>query len=764
MIDISRAFSASSETVSGFFQRPGVGFYIPLYQREYSWDKENIDQLIEDICLGVRETISSKNNSPVIRFLGTIILVKESNQDNIDPKDKKALPSRIDKIIDGQQRISTIALLACLLYQKLYQITQRLPNSIRQQGLQEAVDNYLAILVELFSVDLRRGSPQRKPIVVRGSVDRWTFDGDDNNYKSDVASFLAQFIRSVQSIESQEKPSFPKTPKGSLVGSNLRQMNFLLRKVEKSHENNSDEFVSAETILDNMSEVDLWSYERPELSSIIKDSDYTPSKNQSNLCSLVQLFAFCHYLIDRCCFTLIEPVSDDWAFDMFQSLNATGTPLTAIETFKPLVVNYININSQAQNKGFKDSKSEKYFSNVDKLLGSSDKSASSKNKLTNDYLSLFGSTYNGKKEPARRFSTQRKWLINRYDECGTFSNREEFIHAMSDIAMYWQNIIIKKGDIIPRTENILNSDLRKQAALCTLYLQKAGHKMAHSVLSRFYSLILREENDADIKFVLACRKVAAFFTLWRSALDNTGLDDVYRELLNKKISWKKGNLELDNEVLKQYFLKVLEDKNIGNKNSWKNKAIEYLRYDNAKIVCRFSLFVTAHDTIPDPDSTGMMKKSLSGVCSYLEPDKWNADDFSSIEHIAPQERSNDEDWDENLYSDENNYEKIGNLTLLPVEINSSVGNKVWAEKWIYYKHLAEADPDCLENLQQEAENYGISLSSQIVEKLRKTSHNHHVKSIVNVGITGTWDKSLVDKRTERICDILWERMYKWLTD
>ena len=216
--------------------------------------------------------------------------------------------------------------------------------------------------------------------------------------------------------------------------------------------------------------------------------------------------------------------------------------------------------------------------------------------------------------------------------------------------------------------------------------------------------------------------------------------------------------------MKQYFLKVLEGKNIGNKNSWKNKAIEYLRYDNAKIVCRFALFVTAHDTIPDPDCTGMMKKSLSGVCSYLEPDKWNADDFSSIEHIAPQERSNDEDWDENLYTDENNYEKIGNLTLLPVEINSSVGNKVWAEKWIYYKHLAEADPDCLENLQQEAENYGISLSSQIVEKLRKTSHNHHVKSIVNVGITGTWDKSLVDQRTERICDILWERMYEWLID
>ena len=29
----------------------------------------------------------------------------------------------------------------------------------------------------------------------------------------------------------------------------------------------------------------------------------------------------------------------NWAFDLFQSLNATGTPLTAFETFKPSVVN-----------------------------------------------------------------------------------------------------------------------------------------------------------------------------------------------------------------------------------------------------------------------------------------------------------------------------------------------------------------------------------------------------------------------------------------
>jgi hypothetical protein len=34
--------------------------------------------------------------------------------------------------------------------------------------------------------------------------------------------------------------------------------------------------------------------------------------------------------------------------------------------------------------------------------------------------------------------------------------------------------------------------------------------------------------------------------------------------------------------------------------------------------------------------------------------------------------------------------------------------------------------------------------------------------IVQLGATGQWDKSCVEKRTERICDILWERIYEWL--
>jgi hypothetical protein len=757
-VDISQAFITSSETISYFFQRPDLGYYIPLYQRPYSWDTENIEQLMSDIIRGVEALLDNDNN---IRFLGTVILVKESNPlANIKPQDRRALPKNIDNVIDGQQRISTIALLACLLYQRLYQIRERLPKDSKYDGLREAVDGYLATLTELFSFDLRRGSPSRKPIIIRGAVDGWTFDGDDHHYQSEISSFLASFIRAVTN-----KSTFPPIPTGSLVGKNLRKMNSLLNNVEKAYDSNSngEDFPPAWKIIQGMNQVELWSYERPELVEIVNNPSNPISLTEKRVCSLVQLFAFCHYLLQRCCFTLNEPVSEDWAFDMFQSLNATGTPLTALETFKPLVVNIAN--SQSGNtEGFKGSKSEKYFNLVEELLAPLS-SASSKNKLTNDYLTIFALTHDATKL-STHFSAQRRWLTETYNKFGSPEEREEFIRSMGELAIYWEKV--RKFDpnkqlVIPETENVPDPH-RKEAALCVLYLQDAGHKMANTILSRFYSLVIRKQPTADTEFVFACKAIAAFFTLWRSALPNAGLDEVYRKLLREKMSWKQGDSQLTVQELKSSLMRVLKDKEIGTKEEWKKRATQYLRYDEAKAVCRFALFITSHDTIPDQANPGLMKiGTLGSSPSYLEPTKWVAEDFKSIEHVAPQKPKlpSGADWDTALYENDD-YEQIGNLLLLPTEINSSASNKAWIEKWIYYRHLAETDPEDLASLKKEAEDNGVDLKDETINLLKKTQHKHHIIPIVQLGATGQWDKSCVEKRTERICDILWERIYEWL--
>lgn len=785
-MDISRAFQTSSESISYFFTQGGTGYYIPLYQREYSWDDENIEQLIDDIFSGVFELLNSEDP---IHFMGTIILVMENDvPNNIKPQDHRAIPSRIDNVIDGQQRISTIALLACCLYQKIYELKGKLPinyDIFELDELREAADTYLTNLQEIFSFDLMRGQPRRKPIIIRGSLDGWTLNGNESeHYKSDVSAYLSHFIKAIYKIQNQNAYEFPKPNKKSLVDKNIKTIQDFLERVIRSYDTEHNDYPPAWDILDKTDQSELWSYERQELVEIVNKCKNLETssldKTQKYICSLIQLFAFSNYLLERCCFTVIKPISQVRAFDMFQSLNATGTPLTALETFKPLVVNI----AESESTGFQNSTFEKYITQVENLMKKL-QSASSKNKRTNEYLTLLSLSYEGK-SVSKQFSNQRKWLMDKFqkdcssreDEEPSLEDKEKFIHHMGDIATYCKNTIYSPSNLkqcLPELKEC-NEFHKKLASFCLLYLQDANHKMAHTVLSRFYALAIRDQvnleedeegnqSNATEQFLTACQVVAAFFTLWRSALPNTGLDNVYRKLLQEKISWKKGNSLVTVEVLKDYFNNILEEKGIRAKNSWKSKAVNYLRYDNVQKVCRFTLFIAAQDTIRDTSVPGLMKIGTSASSpSYWEPTQWLSEDFKTIEHIAPQKPllSTDNQWDLNLYENDD-YEQIGNLTLLPTDINTSASNKNWIEKWIYYRHLAETDPQKLEILKSEAEGYGIELKDKTIKLLKNTSHKHHILPIVELGANGDWDQDFVNKRTERICDILWERMDNWLT-
>ena len=75
-------------------------YYIPRYQREYTWGQRDWSNLYDDIF----------DNDPGY-FLGSIIVI----QGEIDPK-----TNVIDfEVIDGQQRLTTISLLLCALYARI---------------------------------------------------------------------------------------------------------------------------------------------------------------------------------------------------------------------------------------------------------------------------------------------------------------------------------------------------------------------------------------------------------------------------------------------------------------------------------------------------------------------------------------------------------------------------------------------------------------------------------------------------------------------
>ncbi|WQW11374.1 DUF262 domain-containing protein [Helicobacter pylori] len=89
---------AKQSTVNDFFALTGTIFSIPVYQRNYTWEEENCEKLLQDI-------ISISQNKKT-HFMGSITYILHHIDDE---KSLRQLQEFV--IIDGQQRITTLMLL-----------------------------------------------------------------------------------------------------------------------------------------------------------------------------------------------------------------------------------------------------------------------------------------------------------------------------------------------------------------------------------------------------------------------------------------------------------------------------------------------------------------------------------------------------------------------------------------------------------------------------------------------------------------------------
>lgn len=757
VLNIEKSFLTENRSVIDFLNQPGQGLYIPLYQRDYSWDSDNIEQLLEDLSRGIQRIALGEiaDDSKEIRFLGTIITVVESNKTQIYPVEIQAVPPRIEKLIDGQQRVSTIALMATLLTKQLTDIKQKVKtdNPIYEQ-VNEICNLWIdQKLAPIFSFDLGRGTPRLKPKIIRGAKDYWTRADDvDVAYKSELANYLGHFIKAYV-----DKSTFPMMTKekfgNTLLYQNGRKIESWLKKtVSVAHEKQNDEFATAEDILKHFSQDLLWDFERPDLVAIVEEKNYSDKKTNSYILSeLLQTLSVCHYLLDRCCFTIIQPTDDDWAFDMFQSLNATGTPLTAIETFKPTIVNTMDNEPGCQ---FKDSNSDKSFKKVEDFLSEAT-TAQQKNKRTNDYLTSFFVAYDGR-TMSTHFSYQRKVLQNVYDSFESIEDRELFVKRMGNYAEFYQLWTKYDGRNDSLFPNIGTSEDANLASMLILFLRSSNHKMAITMLGRMYDCVIENKPNAVTSFINMVKVVAAYYFLWRAAYSNSGLDSTYRDFFKQK-------KEISLDSVKEYLRTVLENKGIGKKSDWITKAKSYLKYDTTgKEIIRLALLLAAHDTTNNPANRGTIMLGREGSQNYLNIDKWTSMDLKTIEHIAPQS-NNDGMWDIELYDTHTElYQTLGNLTLLPQNLNASAGKKGWKEKLLYYQCVAEENPDKLQDVENIAQSIGVTLNPDSIALLKESRFNKHLTSISSLTIEDGWNKDLVERRTDAILNVIWDRVSKWL--
>ncbi|GAA7607525.1 DUF262 domain-containing protein [Helicobacter pylori] len=109
----------TQSTINDFFALTGTIFSIPVYQRNYAWEKENCEKLLQDI-------ISISQNKKT-HFMGSITYILHPIDDE---KSLRQLQEFI--IIDGQQRVTTLMLL-------LKAIETKIPN----EEIKKEIDNLL---------------------------------------------------------------------------------------------------------------------------------------------------------------------------------------------------------------------------------------------------------------------------------------------------------------------------------------------------------------------------------------------------------------------------------------------------------------------------------------------------------------------------------------------------------------------------------------------------------------------------------------------
>jgi hypothetical protein len=778
---MGQSFKHSADSLHSFFLQSGRGFYVPYYQRNYSWDEENAEKLVTDIFSGMKRTLTKHNNSI---FLGTVILHDETDVVVGVHTDTPNLLTKVSNVVDGQQRITSIAMLACVLSHSVSAAAAKLrafENGVPElANLADELDNEQPEIREFYSVEIKKtgAQPRLKPLIIRaGDVtanpvsDQWTLTGKSQDfYRSNTSSFLSNFIDGIplEDIRTDER-----------VASVL---DVFQSRIET--ETNGADFDLANGLLAANGEKDSSLFNFMAYPPDLQVIQVLSEEEQSAYYGGMLLLAACSFLKNSCHLVVIECLDLGLAFDMFQSLNATGTPLTAFEVFKPMVVH-----------SWGNSYSTAIKPEVDRIerVFETESTASGKEDLTDRVIVSSALIYSGE-VISKRFSDERDWLSEKLPRPANASAKE-FITCIADQAEYCQHFILPRRSpknsanfgLVTHLQSLgLNAQQADMSALCIFYLRDAGHQFAHSVLSIFYAKLLRAQGNATnvglaaSEFQAICQATAAFFTLWMGALHGRFPDSEYRQLFqstSSNISVVSGSVNQTVGFIKTAFRNALASHGIYDANNsasarttWVDHAKQTAWYSR-KAVCRFALFASSHDAAPDltPGNEGLFVNGMNNSSNFLNCRSWHASDYEVIEHVATRDKPTTikfpAHFDPTIYPGNFSIvDKIGNLTLLSVPVNSSVYSE-WPDKVFYYWSLTTPNSTA-------AGATGVALMSSLglttlpPSLSALTSSANYLSHLAPLAYRGEhglrWNSAFIDNRSKHLCERVFDRLEGWL--
>jgi hypothetical protein len=466
----------------------------------------------------------------------------------------------------------------------------------------------------------------------------------------------------------------------------------------------------------------------------------------------------------------VSASNEDYAFDMFESLNTTGEPLTAFETFRPRVIEIEGLS------GYENSPSREFLKPIENYLGRFNK-AEDRHTETSRFLIPFALAETGYKL-SKRHSEQRWYLRNQYDKQNLPEERHKFLEHMSHTAIFI-------GDTWKKGENAFESiafSNRDVVLTCMDLLGKVSHEIAIGSLVRFYSQVQLVSPDSRGAAVLelekAIKTVTAFFAFWRGIGKTTGeLASQYRELMGKGFK-DLGNqafcrypeegeplTSLTADKLQEALRYVLKDRGgIRSKDDWVRLSFEQPVYKDRKTLTRFLVFAAMHDTIVDNQTLGLRCPGREGFMNMLTWGMWDED--LEIEHVAPQKKpeqnsheKNQSSQEEDLYGKPNLMDCLGNLTLLPKAKNASFGNREWKEKKEMYYIFSAPSPKKQQDRLAEVRSRQIELPDTTESLMLEGKYFRHLSAIWKAP---KWDAEFVQKRSKRLAELIWTNIAPWL--
>lgn len=756
---IEEIFKASGASVSETFVHKGgsVGFIIPNYQRKYSWDTKHINRLFEDINQGL---ISLRNDQDSVTFIGTLIFAETSVKD---------FDGIAYSVVDGQQRLNTVILMITVLHKVIVQLKNNLSGNVAaplSDFLSDEVKRLENNLMYCFSGKYDPISSDISafyPRLIREESDVWSTRPNDAEYRSPVPHFIYSYLKHILngSGEFQYEYKFSNNEKNYFD----RNLNCIEENIDnKAYYDEPDADLNdlISLLMNNKYKSALFPDFNPRGSELI-NSYKRLGIHREDFNKLLYLAAFSSYLLNRVAVTRVFATDEKYAFEVFEALNTTGEPLTALETFKPIVSHFID--KERGPAGFLRSKSKEVFDNIDLYLDMFDSSEKKQKESANLVVAL-ALTVEGRKE-SLHLDSQRKYLRGCFEKISDDDLKERFVKSIDELIDYKKRFWNQKELI----KQLLGDDDREQVLFCLDFIREMNTSLTIPILSRYFSEY-QKSGDID-EFSGAVKATAAFLAIWRGYFGGTNqIDSVFRDIMfkgSRHISnakslktGRKFNLPIPSvSELKENYRSYLTKRKISSLELWKSGIAKQPLYSKSKVLCKFLLIVSSHNAIKK-EGTCMLEKGRGGMHMqkhYIGISHWRNKDFATVEHIAPQNEAKKGDWEHDIYSEAYLIDSIGNLTLLPEKENSSVGNAKWDRKKLFYKAFAAETTSELDKAIENAKKQGLDFGKSTKEALRQGNSLPIVSSIAD---EESWSAELITNRTNNVSELSWYEFKDWL--